>query len=230
VALHRLRRRAGHRHVQPRLGPDNADCPRNRARVVEHRGGQRAGAGEEQALDRGDALGAHGFDPLERVGVLQGAAAGLLQQQRRDLRRGQVGEEGEAEGRAGQRQGGADADVQDHRPHALLEPDRGRAPVGPDGEDRGLPHGVAQLGQGLAGQPDGVDLGQSGQPRGDRQRADEAREMFNEVLSERTALGLLSEDIHTGTGELWGNFPQTYSMVGIINAAARLSRSWEDTV
>jgi hypothetical protein len=27
---------------------------------------------------------------------------------------------------------------------------------------------------------------------------------------------------------LWGNFPQTYSMVGLINAAVRLSRSWED--
>ena len=30
------------------------------------------------------------------------------------------------------------------------------------------------------------------------------------------------------TGELWGNFPQTYSMVGIINCAVRLSRPWED--
>jgi hypothetical protein len=29
------------------------------------------------------------------------------------------------------------------------------------------------------------------------------------------------------TGELWGNFPQTYSMVGIINGATRLSRRWE---
>ena len=29
------------------------------------------------------------------------------------------------------------------------------------------------------------------------------------------------------TGELWGNFPQTYSMVGIIIAAMRLSKSWE---
>ena len=30
------------------------------------------------------------------------------------------------------------------------------------------------------------------------------------------------------TGELWGNFPQTYSLVGIINSALRLSRPWED--
>ena len=27
---------------------------------------------------------------------------------------------------------------------------------------------------------------------------------------------------------LWGNFPQTYSMAGLILTAMRLSRSWED--
>jgi len=27
---------------------------------------------------------------------------------------------------------------------------------------------------------------------------------------------------------LWGNFPQTYSMAGLILSAMRLSRSWED--
>ncbi len=61
-------------------------------------------------------------------------------------------------------------------------------------------------------------------------RREEARAMFEEVLSHRTRLGLLSEDIDTGTGELWGNFPQTYSMVGVINAAARLSRRWDEFV
>ncbi|MEZ5938037.1 MAG: glycoside hydrolase family 15 protein [Hyphomonadaceae bacterium] len=59
-------------------------------------------------------------------------------------------------------------------------------------------------------------------------RKEQAREIFEDVLAHRTHLGLLSEDIDTATGELWGNFPQTYSMVGVINAAARLSRSWED--
>jgi hypothetical protein len=29
---------------------------------------------------------------------------------------------------------------------------------------------------------------------------------------------------------LWGNFPQTYSMVGLVNAAMRLSRRWEDVL
>lgn len=61
-------------------------------------------------------------------------------------------------------------------------------------------------------------------------RKDQARAMFESVLAHRTKLGLLSEDIETKTGELWGNFPQTYSMVGIINAAARLSRPWDEMV
>ena len=54
--------------------------------------------------------------------------------------------------------------------------------------------------------------------------------MFEEVLARRTRLGLLSEDIDCTTGELWGNFPQTYSMVGIVNAAGRLSRRWDEVV
>jgi hypothetical protein len=37
----------------------------------------------------------------------------------------------------------------------------------------------------------------------------------------------MSEDTAFATGEGWGNFPQTYSMVGIINGAMRLSRRWE---
>jgi len=61
-------------------------------------------------------------------------------------------------------------------------------------------------------------------------RRDEARDMFEHLLSKRTRLGLLSEDVEPDTGVLWGNFPQTYSMVGIINSAARLSRPWTDFV
>ena len=48
------------------------------------------------------------------------------------------------------------------------------------------------------------------------------------MLESRNPLGLLSEDIDPATGELWGNYPQTYSLVGIVNAATRLSESWED--
>jgi pentatricopeptide repeat protein len=57
-------------------------------------------------------------------------------------------------------------------------------------------------------------------------RLDDARELFEEMLSRRTAAGLLSEDIDPVTGELWGNYPQTYSLVGIINCAVILSRPW----
>jgi GH15 family glucan-1,4-alpha-glucosidase len=59
-------------------------------------------------------------------------------------------------------------------------------------------------------------------------RYDEARAMFLDILDRRNIFGLLSEDIHPTTGELWGNFPQTYSMAGIINTAMRLSAGWED--
>ena len=58
-------------------------------------------------------------------------------------------------------------------------------------------------------------------------RRDEARRLFEGVLARRNHVGLLSEDIDPDTGELWGNFPQTYSMVGIIVAAMRLSKGWE---
>ena len=61
-------------------------------------------------------------------------------------------------------------------------------------------------------------------------RRGEARELFCNMLERRNDLGLLSEDLDPVTGELWGNFPQTYSMVGIINSAARLSRSWEEAL
>lgn len=54
---------------------------------------------------------------------------------------------------------------------------------------------------------------------GDR---DEARRLFEYVLSCRNQHGLLAEDIDPKTGEQWGNFVQTYSMAGIIDSAVRL--------
>ena len=59
-------------------------------------------------------------------------------------------------------------------------------------------------------------------------RRDEARSLFENMLERRTALGLLSEDLDPETLELWGNFPQTYSMVGLINCAMRLSKRWDE--
>ena len=57
-------------------------------------------------------------------------------------------------------------------------------------------------------------------------RIDEARSLFEEMLARRTTAGLLSEDIGFADGELWGNYPQTYSLVGLINCAVLLSRPW----
>ena len=57
-------------------------------------------------------------------------------------------------------------------------------------------------------------------------RTDDGRQLFEEMLSRRTAAGLLSEDIDPTSGELWGNYPQTYSLVGIINCAGMLSKPW----
>ena len=59
-------------------------------------------------------------------------------------------------------------------------------------------------------------------------RMEEARTMFERLLARRNRLGLLSEDLAFEDGELWGNFPQTYSHVGLIIAAQRLSRPWTD--
>ena len=56
-------------------------------------------------------------------------------------------------------------------------------------------------------------------------RTEEARELFEEMLGRRTTAGLLSEDIAFDGEELWGNYPQTYSLVGLINCATLLSRA-----
>jgi GH15 family glucan-1,4-alpha-glucosidase len=58
------------------------------------------------------------------------------------------------------------------------------------------------------------------------ERAVEARELFETMLGHRTGSGLLSEDMDFESGEPWGNFPQTYSLVGVINCAGLLSKSW----
>jgi GH15 family glucan-1,4-alpha-glucosidase len=59
-------------------------------------------------------------------------------------------------------------------------------------------------------------------------RHDDAKELFEDALRHRNRYGLLSEDVDPQSGALCGNFPQTYSMAGLILTAMRLSRSWED--
>ncbi|HZX32596.1 MAG TPA: glycoside hydrolase family 15 protein, partial [Rhodocyclaceae bacterium] len=58
-------------------------------------------------------------------------------------------------------------------------------------------------------------------------RRDEARALFEKLLACRNRHGLLAEHIDPRSGELWGNFVQTYSMVGLINSAIRLSIRWD---
>ena len=57
-------------------------------------------------------------------------------------------------------------------------------------------------------------------------RGDEARALFETMLERLTPAGLLSEDTDFETGELWGNYPQSYSLVGVINCAGLLSKPW----
>jgi len=60
---------------------------------------------------------------------------------------------------------------------------------------------------------------------GDTERA---RQIFSDVIARSNSFGILSEDIHPETGQLWGNIPQTYCMAGVINTGMKLSRSWEE--
>ncbi|CAK0770307.1 hypothetical protein CCP4SC76_5290010 [Gammaproteobacteria bacterium] len=58
-------------------------------------------------------------------------------------------------------------------------------------------------------------------------RMENARSLFEKLLARRNHHGLLAEHIDPVTGEMWGNYVQTYSMVGLINAAIRLSIRWD---
>jgi len=58
-------------------------------------------------------------------------------------------------------------------------------------------------------------------------RTDEARELFEHLLGLHNGLGLYAENILPDTLQQSGNFPQTYSHVGLINAAFRVSRRWD---
>lgn len=55
-------------------------------------------------------------------------------------------------------------------------------------------------------------------------RLDEAIEGFNTLTKYCNHLKLFSEDIDQHTGSQWGNFPQTYSHVGLMNAAYRIGQ------
>ncbi|HLS95915.1 GH15 family glucan-1,4-alpha-glucosidase [Sphingobacterium allocomposti] len=54
-------------------------------------------------------------------------------------------------------------------------------------------------------------------------RLDEAQEVFKQLLSFGNHLMLFSEDVNDQDGSQWGNFPQAYSHVGLVNAAYRIA-------
>ncbi|UOQ64592.1 glycoside hydrolase family 15 protein [Hymenobacter volaticus] len=55
-------------------------------------------------------------------------------------------------------------------------------------------------------------------------RLDDAIREFEKLLTYTNHLGLLSEDVDAKTGSQWGNFPQAYSHVGLVNAAYRIAK------
>jgi GH15 family glucan-1,4-alpha-glucosidase len=54
---------------------------------------------------------------------------------------------------------------------------------------------------------------------------DEALEVFHNHVSTANHLGLLAEEVEAGTGAPLGNYPQAFSHLGLIQAAARLNRA-----
>ena len=55
-------------------------------------------------------------------------------------------------------------------------------------------------------------------------RLDEAIEGFETLTRYCNHLQLFSEDVDQKTGSQWGNFPQAYSHVGLMNAAFRIGK------
>lgn len=55
-------------------------------------------------------------------------------------------------------------------------------------------------------------------------RTPEAIREFERLATYANHLGLLSEDVDAKTGSQWGNFPQAYSHVGLMNAAYRIAK------
>jgi len=54
-------------------------------------------------------------------------------------------------------------------------------------------------------------------------RGDDAKALFERLLSLRNDLGLLSEEYDAVAGRLVGNFPQAFSHVSLVNSACRLT-------
>ena len=56
-------------------------------------------------------------------------------------------------------------------------------------------------------------------------RRDDARAMFERLISIRTDLGLMSEEYDIARGRLIGNFPQAFSHIALVNSAFNLDKA-----
>lgn len=61
-------------------------------------------------------------------------------------------------------------------------------------------------------------------------RVDEAIKEFENIIQYSNHLLLFSEDVDENTGSQWGNFPQAYSHVGLMNAAYRIAMKLDKPV
>lgn len=61
-------------------------------------------------------------------------------------------------------------------------------------------------------------------------RIEEAVETFDRLLEYSNHLMLFSEDVDESDGSQWGNFPQAYSHVGLMNAAYRISMKLDQPI
>ena len=59
-------------------------------------------------------------------------------------------------------------------------------------------------------------------------RPDEALEAMKQAVLSIGVLGLMAEDYDVAARRMWGNFPQTYSHVGLIHAAFAASPAWSE--
>ncbi|MGP8187985.1 MAG: glycoside hydrolase family 15 protein [Terracidiphilus sp.] len=61
-------------------------------------------------------------------------------------------------------------------------------------------------------------------------RRDDAKAVLDRVHATLSPLGLLAEDYDPAQMRMWGNFPQTYSHVGLIHAAFAASPQWAEVL
>jgi GH15 family glucan-1,4-alpha-glucosidase len=61
-------------------------------------------------------------------------------------------------------------------------------------------------------------------------RRPEAGALFDSIHGALSPLGLLSEDFDPTLPRMWGNFPQTYSHVGLVHAAFSAAPTWAEVL